>query len=73
MRSLVAGKWVDAKSGDVIKVINPATNELIDTVPSLSKEEIDYAVDAAYTAQKEWAKTSVVERSAILTKFAQLV
>ena len=39
MRSLVAGKWVDAKSGDVIKVINPATNELIDTVPSLSKEE----------------------------------
>lgn len=73
MRSLVAGKWVDAKSGDVIKVINPATNELIDTVPSLSKEEIDYAVDAAYTAQKEWAKTSVVERCAILTKFAQLV
>lgn len=62
MRSLVAGKWVDAKSGDVIKVTNPATNELVDTVPSLSKEEVDYAIDAAYTAQKEWAKTSVVER-----------
>lgn len=73
MKSLVAGNWIDSSDGNVIQVINPATNELVDTVPSLTKEDIDKAVDAAYTAQKEWAKTSVVERCNILSKFASLV
>lgn len=73
MKSLIAGKWVDAKSKDVIRVINPANNELVDTVPSLSKEEIDYAVDAAVIAQKKWADVSVVDRCKILAKFAELV
>lgn len=73
MKSLIAGKWVDAKSKEVIRVINPANNELVDTVPSLSKEEIDYAVDAAVIAQKKWADVSVVDRCKILAKFAELV
>ena len=45
MKSLIGGEWRDAKDGKVIEVINPATGELIDTVPSLSKEEIDEAVE----------------------------
>ena len=73
MKSLIAGKWVDAKSKEVIRVINPANNELVDTVPSLSKEEVDYAVDAAATAQKRWADVSIVDRCKILAKFAELV
>lgn len=73
MKSLIAGKWVDAKSKEVIRVINPANNELVDTVPSLSKEEIDYAVDAAVIAQKKWADVSIVDRCKILAKFAELV
>lgn len=73
MKSLVAGRWIDSSDGKVIEVINPATNELVDTVPSLTKEDTERAVEAAYVAQKAWAETSVVERCAILTKFAQLV
>lgn len=73
MKSLIAGKWVDSSDGKVIEVKNPATNELVDTVPSLTKEDVNRAVDAAFDAQKKWAKTSVVERCAILTKFAELV
>lgn len=73
MKSLIAGQWVDSSNGKVIEVRNPATNELIDTVPSLTKEDVDRAVDAAYEAQKSWAKTSVVERCKVLTKFAELV
>ena len=73
MKSLIAGKWVDAKSKEVIRVINPANNELVDTVPSLSKEEVDYAVDAAVIAQKKWADVSIVDRCKILAKFAELV
>ena len=73
MKSLIGKKWKDAASGKIIEVINPATNELVDTVPSLSKEEVDEAVDYAYEAQKEWALKSVVSRCKILSKFAELV
>ena len=54
MKSLIGKNWVDAKDGKVIEVKNPANNELVDTVPSLSASEVDEAVDYAYNAQKEW-------------------
>ena len=73
MKSLIGKEWRDAKDGQVIEVINPATNELIDTVPSLSKEEVDEAIDYAYEAQKEWARVPVHEKCDILTKFVKLV
>ena len=70
MKSLIGGEWRDAKDGKVIEVINPATGELVDTVPSLSKEEIDEAVEVAFKAQKEWEAKSVVERCKVISKFA---
>ena len=73
MKSLIGKEWRDAKDGSVIEVKNPATNELIDTVPSLSSEEVNEAVDYAYDAQKDWAKLSIHERCDILSKFVRLV
>ncbi|MDE6285215.1 MAG: aldehyde dehydrogenase family protein [Bacilli bacterium] len=73
MKSLIGNNWVDARSGKVIKVINPATGDLVDTVPSLSKEEIDECVDYAVKVQKDWEKRSIVERCEILSKFVELV
>ena len=40
MKSLIGKEWRDAADGSVIEVKNPATNELIDTVPSLSENEV---------------------------------
>ena len=73
MKSLIAGKWVNAENGETIDVINPATNEVIDTIPSLTKYDIKKAIDAAYEAQKKWAQTSIVERCEILNRFTVLV
>lgn len=73
MKSLIGKNWVDATDGKVIEVHNPATNELIDTVPSLTKEQIDEAVEEAKKAQKGWENTSLHDRCDILTKFASLV
>lgn len=73
MKSLIGNNWVDAKSGKVINVINPADGKLVDTVPSLSKEEVDECVNYAVKTQKEWEKRSIVERCEILTKFVELV
>ena len=73
MKSLVGKEWVDAKDGSVIEVKNPATNELVDTVPSLSAEEVNAAVDYAYQAQKDWEKVPVHEKCDIMMKFVELV
>ena len=73
MKSLIGKEWKDAKDGSVIEVRNPATNELIDTVPNLSKEEVDEAIDYAEVAFKEWKKVPLHERCSILMKFVSLV
>ena len=54
MKSLIGNNWVDAKDGKVIEVMNPATNELVDTVPSLTEEQVNEAVQIAKVAQKSW-------------------
>lgn len=73
MKSLIGREWRDSSDGKVIEVYNPATNELIDTVPSLTKEDVEQAIDYADAHQKEWEEKSVIERCAVLSKFAQLV
>jgi len=73
MKSLIGDNWVDARSGNIINVINPATGQLVDTVPSLSKEEVDECVSYATKMQKVWEKTSIVQRCEILNKFVELV
>ena len=65
--------WRDSSDGKVIEVYNPATNELIDTVPSLTKEDVEEAIDYADAHQKEWEKKSVIERCEVLSRFADLV
>lgn len=73
MKSLIGREWRDSSDGKVIEVYNPATNELIDTVPSLTKEDVEEAIDYADAHQKEWEAKSVIERCAVLSKFADLV
>ena len=73
MKSLIGKEWVDAASGATIQVMNPATNELVDTVPSLSVEEVNKAVDEAYAAQKGWEATPLLTRCECLMKFNELV
>ncbi|MBQ6538811.1 MAG: aldehyde dehydrogenase [Bacilli bacterium] len=73
MKSLIGNEWKGSRDGEVIEVINPATRELIDTIPSLTKEDVDEAVDFAYRAQKGWEETPLLVRCEILSKFVRLV
>ena len=73
MKSLIGNKWCDSSDGKVIEVYNPATNELIDTVPSLTKEDVERAIDYADANQKIWERKSVIERCEVLSRFAELV
>ncbi len=50
----------------VIEVNNPATGEVIATVPKGGAEEAALAVDAAYEAFTGWSKLSAYERSDLI-------
>ena len=73
MKSLIGNKWCDSSDGKVIEVYNPATNELVDTVPSLTKEDVERAIDYADAHQKDWEAKSVIERCEVVSRFAELV
>ncbi|TQI67051.1 aldehyde dehydrogenase family protein [Clostridium sp. KNHs216] len=70
MKMLMDGKWVDSSDGAVQNVINPANGEIVDTVPSATREDVTRAIDLAEKAQPAWAKMPVRERCKILRKFS---
>jgi succinate-semialdehyde dehydrogenase/glutarate-semialdehyde dehydrogenase len=69
----VNGEWVDASSGKVIEVDNPATGETIATVPSLSAAEVRGAIEAANAAWGPWRKLTGKQRCNILRKWYDLM
>src|SRR4051812_46848436 len=69
----VDGKWIEAASGKTIDVRNPATGELIGTVPALGGAETRRAIEAANRAYPAWRAMLAKERSAILRKLCTLM
>ena len=73
MKNLIGYEWLEASNGATIEVVNPATQELIDTVPNVTLEDVDKAVKVAEIEQKKWAERPIHERADILYKFVDLV
>ena len=73
MKNLIGYEWKDASNGALIEVVNPATQELIDTVPNVTEQDVDEAVKVAMIEQKKWEKVSIYDRAEILYKFVNLV
>ncbi|NMB97090.1 MAG: aldehyde dehydrogenase [Clostridiaceae bacterium] len=73
MKMFIGGKSVDASDGQVIKVINPATGAVIDSIPSATEEDVAIAVAEAKRGQKIWSKIPVYEKVEIMYKFLALV
>ncbi|WP_339765684.1 NAD-dependent succinate-semialdehyde dehydrogenase [uncultured Hoeflea sp.] len=70
----VGGSWMKtAPSGKTFDVLNPSTGEVITALPDLGVEEAKAAIDAAYVAQKDWARKTGKERSAVLRKLYDLM
>ena len=73
MKNLIGYEWKDASNKAIIEVVNPATQELIDTVPNVTEEDVDVAVRVAMVEQKKWEKVSIYDRADILYKFVDLI
>lgn len=71
-RSLIGGKPT-ASSQPPIDKIYPATGEVIARIEPADEAMLDQAVSIAAKAQIEWAARSGADRSAVLTRAAQLL
>lgn len=74
-KMLIDGDWVDAADGKHLDVINPATEEVIGTVPAADAKDIDRAVTAARRAfdNGPWSKARPAQRQRWMLKLADLV
>ena len=69
----VDGAWVDARSGGKIEVTNPATGEVLGTVPSMDAAETRRAIEAASAAFPAWAARTAKDRAALLRRWHDLM
>ncbi|GEO16723.1 NAD-dependent succinate-semialdehyde dehydrogenase [Microvirga aerophila] len=72
-KAFVDGSWVNADSGNVIAVINPATGLPIGTIPDMGGAETRRAIEAAEASRANWQEHTAHERSAILKKWHGLI
>jgi len=68
----VDGVWTNAASGGTVAVDNPATGEVIGTVPKLGAAETRLAIEAADRALPAWRKKTATERAAIVRRWYEL-
>ncbi|MEQ3710296.1 MAG: NAD-dependent succinate-semialdehyde dehydrogenase [Tateyamaria sp.] len=71
-RAYVNGAWVDGDKG-TFDVTNPARGDVVAQVADLSREQVADAIGAAEVAQKEWAKWTGKERTAVMRKWFDLM
>ena len=48
----VGGKWHDALSGETFEVTNPATGEMVATLPDGGRADMQRAIEAACDVQR---------------------
>jgi succinate-semialdehyde dehydrogenase len=69
----IGGEWCDASNGATQDVLNPATEEVVRTVPYGPGADCHAAIDAAAKAFDAWAASTAYERGAVLKHAAEMM
>ena len=69
----IDGQWVDADSGKVFAVTNPATGQTLVEVADMGAAETRRAIDAAARALPGWRGKTAKERAQVLRKWFDLI
>ena len=72
-QALIAGQWCDADNLQTSDIYNPATQEIIGSVPNMGKIEAERAIQAAANGWAAWKNKTAKERSTILKKWFELM
>jgi succinate-semialdehyde dehydrogenase / glutarate-semialdehyde dehydrogenase len=71
--NLIDGRWSEFEQDSKLEVVDPATSKLIGTVPTINREGVRKAIDAAQQCFRSWRKTSAKERSDLLRRIHGLM
>ena len=69
----VDGGWVDADSGASFEVTDPATGQLVGTVPAFGAAETRRTIEAANAAYPAWRAKTAKERANVLRRWYELM
>ena len=69
----VAGEYQDSEGKQATEVRNPATGEVVDTVPKGTVNDARRAIEVASGALKKWSEMAPAKRGAILLEAGRLV
>ena len=72
-QAYIGGRWCDADSGATLEVNNPATGEILGTVPMMGANETWRAIEAAKDAFGDWSRRPAKERSILLRHWHDLI
>ncbi|MFZ4963773.1 NADP-dependent succinate-semialdehyde dehydrogenase [Pseudomonas gingeri] len=72
-QAYIAGVWSDADNGQQIKVNNPATGEILGSVPKMGAAETRRAIEAAEKALPDWRARTAKDRATVLRRWFELI
>ncbi|MEE3623521.1 NAD-dependent succinate-semialdehyde dehydrogenase [Nitrospirillum sp. BR 11752] len=72
-QAYIAGQWCDADSGRTLSVTDPATGQVLGTVPDMGAAETARAVAAADAARHAWAARTAGDRARVLRRLYDLM
>jgi succinate-semialdehyde dehydrogenase len=72
-QQLIGGVWQHASNGGVWDVLNPATEEVVRSVPFGNAGDCARAIESAAGALPSWSRKTAYERAALLKKAADLM
>lgn len=72
---LINGEWHRGRGQAPVEVLNPSTNSLLFRLHQASGEDVDAAVEAAWTAYREgpWGRMPGLEKGQLLARLAGLI
>src|SRR5690348_17449678 len=72
-QQLIGGQWREASNGGTWDVLNPATEEIIRTVPFGNAADCRMAIEAAAAAFPRWSQKTAYDRAGLLKRAADLM
>ncbi len=72
-QAFVDGSWIDAESGAVFAVRDPATGELLGHAPDMGASETRRAIAAAERALPLWRGKTAKERAQVMRRWFELI
>ncbi|MXY25781.1 MAG: NAD-dependent succinate-semialdehyde dehydrogenase [Acidobacteria bacterium] len=69
----VNGRWTEALNGGAMEVDNPATGEILGTVPAFGREETRAAIEVADAAWNGWRSRAAKERARLMRRWFELM